>query len=174
MFVRLYLFFEVRFSFSAFYFDFQNLPFIIGKNDFMTREPACGVAPNRSENGKSKIIDMAIAATVAGGFFLIYTKLASCQQRLTEVEKELDDFKLTSSLQHLTGLKAVERPIEEERVEEEEERIVESSPPPPRPLDAVQELDEDGEKGSEDENEEEEEEDTPPPPPTRTTKRRSK
>ena len=50
---------------------------------------------------RSKLIDVAVAATVAGAFFVIFTKVVGCQQRLTEVEKELDDFKLTSSLQSL-------------------------------------------------------------------------
>ena len=116
-----------------------------------------------------RFVDMAIAATVAGAFFILFTKLVSCQERLTEVEREMDDVKLTASLQNLADLKAASSvaaadPPYLAEDESDDERIVESSPPPPvpDPPESVDEVDE------------EEEEETPPPAPAKAPKRRSK
>ena len=104
-----------------------------------------------SAPSKGKFFDVAIAATVAGALFMLYSKVASCQQRITEVEREIDDFKLTASLQNLSRFVSVpeerveEEKVEEERVEEVEERVEEER---------VEEVEE---------RVEEEEEERPPP-----------
>ena len=119
-----------------------------------------------SAPSKGKFFDVAIAATVAGALFMLYSKVASCQQRITEVEREIDDFKLTASLQNLSRFVSVpEERVEEEKVEEErvEEEKVEEEKVEEERVEEVEERVEEERVEEVEERVEEEEEERPPP-----------
>lgn len=105
-------------------------------------------APRPRTDVRSKLLDLTISAALAGAFFVVFSKVYGCQQRLTELEKEMDDFKLMSSLQQLPSrMEPVVAPKDETLPSVVEEDLEEID-------DAVEEVDD---------AVEEEEEETPPP-----------
>lgn len=153
-----------------------------GKGIPKLMEPASRPRIDVKSNMKSKMFDLILSTALAGAFFVVFTKLYGCQQRLTELEKEMDDYKLMSSLQQLStrtseapppppkkkqaplpsvveesnddleDIDDQEDPVEEDDQEDDETRVEEVGPEEVSP-----------EESHEEPHEEEEEEETPPP-----------